>query len=393
MSEGKTFLKEIHIKNFRSLREVTLPLKPLTIFVGANASGKSNACASLYLLNRMIADERVPPEKFIQDALWAGEAQEISFDLHTEVNEKQTLYNLELKAKPDSPYHAEQLLVNSVNVISIQNGQGSVWDETGENETPYNSNELALRSAGNYGDKPTTRALTEFIKEWQFYDFDTDFIRGSLSEFSPAEKETREFPKLDRYGRNLADVLWNWYENSPENFQNVSDSLAASTNLKIDHCPIDGQKQLSLLEGYERPIQLRRASEGTLRLIAYYILLNEPELPPLIAIEEPEQNLHPGALTHITNVLEQIAERSQVIITTHSSQLVDAFNSAGLSESLGVLLFHNRLGFGTDVHNLEEYRGKREALQGWIDDFGIGSAVFESELLRDLMEGKTECQA
>ena len=49
-----------------------------------------------------------------------------------------------------------------------------------------------------------------------------------------------------------------------------------------------------------------------MRLVAYYILLNKPELPPFIAIEEPERNLHPGALTDIANVLEQIAEHSQV---------------------------------------------------------------------------------
>ena len=393
MSEGKAFLEKVHIKNFMSLRDVTLPLKPLTVFAGPNASGKSNACAALYLLNRMIADERLPSEKFIQDALWAGKAQKISFDLHTEVNGKQTLYNLELRAKSNSPYHAEQLSVNSVNVISVQNRQGSVWDETGKNETPYNSNELALRSAGNYGDKPRTRALTEFIKAWQFYDFDTDFMRGSLTEFSLAEREIGESPKLDRYGRNLADVLWNWYENSSENFQTVSDSLALSTNLEIDHRIIDGQKQLCLLEGYEKPMQLRKASEGTLRLIAYYILLNEPELPPLIAIEEPEQNLHPGALTHIANVLEQIAERSQVIITTHSSQLLGAFNPESLGDSLGVLLLSNRRGSGTEVLNLEDYRNKKKALDGWIADFGIGSAVFDSGLLPDEMEDTVECQA
>ena len=393
MSDGKIFLEKIHIKNFRSLRDVTLPLKPLTIFVGPNASGKSNACAALYLLNRMIADEILPSEKFIQDSFWAGKGEKISFDLHTVVNEKQTLYNLEVKAKSDSPYHAEQLSVNSVNVISIENGQGFVWDENGKGETPYNSNELALRSAGNYGDKPTTRALTEFIKEWQFYNFDTDFIRGGLREFLPAEKEIGESPKLDSYGRNVADVLWNWHKNSPENFQNVSDSLASSTNLEIDHCSIDGQKQLCLLEGYEKPIQLRKASEGTLRLIAYYILLNEPELPPLIAIEEPEQNLHPGALTDIANALEQIAQYSQVIITTHSSQLLGAFNPESLGDSLGVLLLHNCPGFGTEVLNLEDYRGKKKALDGWIADFGIGSAVFDSGLLPDEMEDTAECQA
>ena len=178
----------------------------------------------------------------------------------------------------------------------------------------------------------------------------------------------------------------------PERFNSVSESLAACTNIKIDHRPIDGEQQLCLLEGYKDPILLKRASDGTLRLVAYYILLNEPELPPLIAIEEPERNLHPGALMDITNVLEQLSERTQVIITTHSSQLLDTFNSESLSGWLGVLLLRNRSRLGTEVLDLANIRGKRDALDNWIADFGIGSAVFDSGLLQDLME-EPECQA
>jgi len=115
-------------------------------------------------------------------------------------------------------------------------------------------------------------------------------------------------------------------------------------------------------------------------------LLNQPELPPLITIEEPERNLHPGALKDIAYILEQLAERTQVIITTHSSQLLDNFKSESLSNSLGVLLLRNRPGLGTEVLNLEDIRSKRESLDGWITDFGIGSAIFDSGLLQDLME-------
>ena len=390
MSKENVFLENVHIKNFLSLRDVTLPLKPLTVLVGPNASGKSNVLSALDLLKTMTVDERLPAEEFIQKSLWAGEGQKYSFDLHAKVEENQTLYHLEMKPSPDFPYHAEQLSVNGINVISIQDGHGVVHDENGENELKYNSNELALRSAGNYGNKPVTRTLAEFIKKWQIYDFIPEILRGSLERFSPAEKEIRESIKLDFIGRNLAEVLWNWHKNSPESFRNVSDSLAYSTNLEIDHCLVDGQNQLCLLEGYKNPIPLESASDGTLRLIAYNILLNEPELPPLIAIEEPERNLHPGALTDIANVLEQIAQRSQVIITTHSSQLLGAFNSESLSDSLGVLLLHNRPGVGTTALNLEDYRGKRDALQGWIADFGIGSAIFDSGLLPDEMEDTVE---
>ena len=396
MSERKTCLEKIHIQNFRSLRDVTLPLKPLTIFVGPNASGKSNALGALHLLKAMTSAEDPPPTKFIQDRLWAGESNIISFELKANVESTLASYKLELSDNSDNPFVAEELLikgVTDVQAISIKNGKGTVKDEDGDNETNYKSNKLALGSAGNYGDKPTTRALAEFIKGWEFYNFDIGYIRGSLTEFLPEKKEILESPKLDRYGMNLADVLWNLHKNSPDSFQNISESLASITNLEMDQYLIDGQNQFCLLEGYKNPIPLRSASDGTLRLVAYNILLNEPELPPLIAIEEPEQNLHPGAITDMANVLEQIAERSQVIITTHSSQLLDAFNPKSLSDSLGVLLLHNHFGSGTETLNLEDCSGKEEALEGWITDFGVGSAIFDSGLFEDIMEDESECQA
>ena len=389
MSEQKAFLEKFHIKNFLSLRDVELPLKPLTVLVGPNASGKSNILNALNLLNDMMKEEELPPVEFIQNRLWAGEASHITFQVQTKVKETLTVYELKLKAETDNPVVAEELLVNDVNVISVQDGQGKVKDEDGKNETPYKSNKLALKSAGDYGDKPTTRALTEFIREWKFYDFRPDLIREHFKALPLSlllSGELGKSPKLDDDGSILSALLSDWYEDTPDRFQSVSNSLAASTNLRLDQCKIDGDNQICLLEGYEKSIPLERASDGTLRLVAYYILLNESELPPLIAIEEPERNLHPGALTDITNVLEQISEHSQVIITTHSSQLLDAFNSEKLSDSLGVLLLQNVPGLGTEVINLEDIRGDQAALDGWITDFGIGSAIFDSALLQDLME-------
>ena len=392
MSEEKAFLEKVRIKNFLSLHDVELPLKPLTVLVGPNASGKSNILNALGLLKRMMIESELPPVKFIRDSLWAGEANQITFQLQAKVEEIPTQYELNIKAEANNPFVDEELLVNSVNVISVQHGEGMVKDEDDKNLTPYKSNKLALRSAGDYGNKPITSILTMFIKDWEFYDFQPNFIRRyfDLLPMLIAEKmfseESSESPKLDDDGSTLSALLSYWHENTPGRFQSVSESLASSTKLRIDQCMIDGDNKLCLLEGYKQPIPLEKASDGTLRLVAYYILLNEPELPPLIAIEEPERNLHPGALTDITNVLEQISERSQVIITTHSSQLLDAFNPTSLSDSLGVLLLHNAPGLGTEVINLEDIRGDRAALNGWIQDFGIGSAIFDSALLQDLME-------
>ena len=393
MSEQKTFLEKVHIKNFLSLRNVTLPLKSLTVLVGPNASGKSNVLSALGLLHTMTIAETPPPVKYIQDCLWAGKANNITFQLQAEVQKKSTEYKLELTAKSNNPFVAEKLVVKrdeEVNVISIESGVGTVRDENGTNKTNYESNKLALKSAGDYGNKPITRALTEFIKGWEFYDFQPGLMRGNVTRLtgilSDEPEELLQSPKLDDDGSTLPLLLSYWYENDQERFNNVSESLADCTDIKIDYCKIDENYQLCLSEGYEKPFSLKRASDGTLRLIAYYILLNEPELPPLIAIEEPERNLHPGALKEIAYVLERIAERTQVIITTHSSQLLDTFSSKRLSDTLGVLLLRNRPGLGTEVLNIEDIRDKREALAGWIADFGIGSAVFDSGLLQDLME-------
>ena len=373
----RAFLKSIHIEKFRSLRDVTLPLKPLTVLVGPNASGKSNVLRALHVLNRLMIDERPPPVSEIQDHLWAGGANHINFQLHTQVGKIPTVYNLGLKAEADNPFAAEELLVDDVKVISIQSGEGMVQDENGKNATRYRSDKLALRSAGNYGDKPVTNALMEFMKGWEVYDFRPDLIRQDFSTFP-----------FDIDG--LAFWVSLWYKNDPDRFNNLNESLAASTNFRIDQHTIYGN-DFYLLEEDKNPIPLVEASDGTLRLAAYYTLLNQPELPPFIAIEEPERNLHPGALTEIAKILRQIAERSQVIITTHSSQLLDTFSYESLSDSLGILLLRNLPGRGTEALNLEDIRKDRAALDGWMTDFGIGSAIFESELLQDLME-ESACQ-
>lgn len=390
MFGGTALLEKIHIKNFLSLRDVELQFKPLTVLVGPNASGKSNVLSALNLLNRMTFYAVVSPVENLQDFLWAGESSHITFQLQAKIEKNPTEYRLALKPEAKNPLVSEKLTVKDVQVISIQEGEGVVQDENQQNRTNYKSDELALRSAGYYGDKPITTALAEFINGWEFYDFQPSWMRDYSDDLDETvfreSREHRQSPKLDDDGSTLAEVLSYWYIKNPKRFGSVSESLASCTNIRIDQHEINGDSRLCLLEGYNKPIPLRKASDGTLRLVAYYTLLNQPELPPLIAIEEPERNLHPGALNAIVDLLEQLAQRTQVIITTHSSQLLDAFNPENLTDSLGVLLLRNPLGHGTEVINLEDIRGDRAALDGWITDFGIGSAIFDSELLQDIME-------
>ena len=269
-------------------------------------------------------------------------------------------------------------MVNDVEIISTQNGEGVVRDESNRSPIKYKADELALRSVGNYGDNPVAKNLIEFIKAWGFYNILPEVIRTELTAFSPSIKqEGGESPQLSGVGTTLPDLLLHWHDKTPELFLNVSEGLATSMDIGME---IDKDNRIGLSEGYEKPIPLEKASDGTLRLAAYYTLLNQPELPQLIAVEEPERHLHPGVLSEVAQILKQIASRSRVIVTTHSSQFLDSFSSEDL-DSIGVLLLNKHSGSGTEILNLDDIGGDRAALDGWITDFGVGSAIFDSGLI------------
>lgn len=388
MNKQNVFLEKVEITNFLSLRQVILPFKKLTVLVGPNASGKSNSLRALEFLKRMMRAENPPNLENIQNLMWAGQAEYINFKLSTKVNKIDTLYNIQLEAQNECVI-TEQLDVDSTRVISVQNGAGIVCDEDGRQTTEYRpaKPQLALKSAGDYGHKPVTKILTEFIRGWEFYNFEPDDMRrGNIFTILYGSPERKKFLqkdlKLNDDGSTLQDILLLWAKNDPDRFDAVNQALESSTRIGIEPHEDDKDIQLYLHEGYPNSIPLRKSSDGTIRLLAYYTLLNMPEIPKLIAIEEPERNLHPSALKEIATVLEQLANHTQVIITTHSSQLLDAFTPAKLNDDLEILLLRNISGNGTEIVSLNEAFQKRDSLSGWVDDFGIGSAIFDSGLIK-----------
>jgi predicted ATPase len=349
--------------------------------VGANASGKSNILKACLVLNRMIQRrETLPESTTIQGWTWAGEPHgQIDFEIQLEIDNNPVIYRLVLQNSSKKPIYTEKLLINDVDVISVQDGKGQIRDENKASPIlSYSSEKLALTSAGDYGTKPITNLLTDFIKNWAFFNFMPEVMRSKNPLFV---NPTLDIPtQLDDDGSALKHLLFSWHEKNADKFEAVNQALASSvTPFGLESLNKEGE--LGLLEGYDKPIPLDKASDGTLRLLAYYTLLNQSELPPLIAIEEPERNLHPAALPEVANLLEELAMRTQVIVTTHSAQFIDAFEKDNLGKSLGVLLLQNHKGYGTQVIDFEKEKNNRTALSGWVKDFGIGSAIFDSALL------------
>jgi predicted ATPase len=393
MRDFKIVLNKVHINNFLSLHNVVLPIKSLTILVGPNASGKTNVLEALKLLKEMMVTEEPPEARAVQDMFWARSANSIDFQLEAQSGEKPITYKLGLRIeKGKSQFYFEELTIDSVKVISVKKGRGEVRDEDDKNPLIYRSTKLALKSAGNYGNKPLTNALADFIRGWEFYDFDPHEMRSGIPTYSTDILTGYEamggLPReLDDNGSKLGHILMDWSITHPQRFEVINEVLERCSDFSLERRDTRGKSSLYLLQGYENPIPLGGASDGTVRLLAYLVLLNQPELPSLIAIEEPERNLHPGLFMELGRLLNKLSQRTQVIITTHSSQLLDTFNAEDLTDTLEVLLLRNEPGRGTQAINLEEVQKDREAVKDWMEEFGLGSTIFESQLLQDMVEG------
>ena len=123
-----------------------------------------------------------------------------------------------------------------------------------------------------------------------------------------------------------------------------------------------GMVHLRLFEGRHSTPETR-LSDGTLRYLCLLAILCHPEPPPLICIEEPELGLHPDMLPTIADLLKEASERTQLVVTTHSTTLIDA-----LSDSPEDVVVCEKQEGGTVMRRLEE-----KELREWLKDYSLGN--------------------
>ncbi|MEG4345527.1 AAA family ATPase [Microcoleus sp. A003_D6] len=384
-------LVSANIKNFRSLGDLTLNFKNLTILVGCNSSGKSNSLQALSILSQMVTVGSPPPVEFMQRFLRFGVNQDITFSITVKQAKKTAEYTVSMSLQEGKFFYSrEQLLISKHKVIESKNGEGTVRDEKGRNSQRYQSKagNLALKSAGDFGDRPFTAKLAEFIINWDFYDLDPKSMRGSpmfvIGDNIVMNREN--IPSLGSTGREIQDVLQYWAENDREKFELVSQELNDCLGISLKLVDEEGEKIIKVLEKGSLEIPLSNMSDGTLRIMAYYVLLHQDQLPTLIGIEEPERNLHPGLLREVASVVKRLSQKTQVIITTHSSQLLDCFNLDEINSDVSVLLLSKTDDVGTQAFPVDELGKCRDDLSEWMRDFGVGSAIYHSHLLQGILE-------
>ena len=160
-------------------------------------------------------------------------------------------------------------------------------------EIPLKSPDLlAVNALGQFQDHPRVAALRDFIMGWHVSCLAADGARGQ-PEAGPQER-------LTATGGNLANVIQHLGERHPARLEEIFEALRQRVprieRVLAEAMP-DGRLLLQVKDApFSHPVLARFASDGTLKMLAYLVLLHDPEPPPFIGIEEPENFLHPRLL-------------------------------------------------------------------------------------------------
>ena len=187
-------------------------------------------------------------------------------------------------------------------------------------EAPLKSADLlAVNALGQFQEHPRVAALRDFIMGWHVSYLSAENTR------KPPEAGPHE--RLTRTGDNLANVIQYLAEQHSGRLESIFATLrdrVPRIERVLAETMQDGRLLLQIKDApFEHPVLARFASDGTLKMLAYLVLLHDPEPPPFIGIEEPENFLHPRLLHGLAEECRAASARTQLLVTTHSPFFLD----------------------------------------------------------------------
>ena len=366
-------IESLRVKNFRALRHVELgPLSPLTALLGPNGSGKSTVFDAFAFL----------AECFTVGLRKAWDRRGRFKELRTRDSEGPIEFEVQYRERPGSPLITYHLTIDEKGHTPVVAQEWLQWrrgrkgrpfrfldfrDGAGEvisGEMPEADDEriperldspemVAVNTLGQFAKHPRVSALRRFITGWYLSYLTADHTR-SVPEAGPQER-------LSQTGDNLPNVIQFLREQHPDRLKRILDVLAQRVPRleRVDaELLADGRLLLQVKDApFQRPILAKWASDGTLKLLAYLVVLYDPAPMPLMGIEEPENHLHPRLLPHLAEECREASERSQVIATTHSPFFVDGLRADELW-----VLYRDMQGY-TQAKRADQMRGIREFME------------------------------
>jgi hypothetical protein len=353
-------LTRIQLKNFRSHADSVLELQPVTLLVGPVGGGKSNLFKAMILIQNSIHRsliELFPPglgEFHWVRARWAQETDPVGFTVEMQdlpgFPDQQARYTLQIAPVPDGLYVLEESLARR----SPDQAWQWVFERRGFRRTPmgefgtvepydptilhkvwHQQAGIDLNAPGVRFTKEVARALSRFA----YYHLETSELK--------ALGDGQAWERIEYYGGRLPDFIA-WTKSDPAGGPVYDTILAQMRELLPGLQTIlvtqsdRGQQGIALaFEGHRGYIAAPDLSDGTMFTLGLLCIVNGPQKPAVLCIEEPETGLHPRRLRWVFDRLIGLAypdagqQATQVVISSHSPYLVDFFRD--LPESVQVV--------------------------------------------------------
>ncbi|WP_309891792.1 ATP-binding protein [Archangium sp.] len=340
-------LTSLRLRNFKSFADAHAPFGPLTLLVGANASGKSNVLDALRLL-RGLGAEGLPLEQVLAGtAGWTG----IRGGIHEAVRTGADAFVLESSwrvdpEQPDQPVRLfehliegvvtpspmirhERLLESGVALfetdVDAKDGTGAatgslvpggrIMIEANSSVLAFLAVELLVQSG-----ESARRLVQEYLEGIRFLDVVPSAMRG----YVPQKRR-----ELGENGENLSAILWQLCQ-EPDQKRELVDWLSELCSPELADIEFsltdEGDVMLRLVETDGGKVSARSLSDGTLRFLGELVALRTAPKGSLILLEELGRELHPSRVHLLVEYLESITEERgiQVIATTHSPLVLEA---------------------------------------------------------------------
>lgn len=323
-------IESVQFRNFKALRNTTLPLGRFTLIVGPNGSGKSTALQAIRAAGDMTLFD-------FNRIATAG----IAVDNSTKV----------------------EVIVHWGPAFAGY----ATWSPTQKQHTHTNFNEELKRDVVEL----LNDELNSILSAIRIFSFDAPAIAA------PTSLEPQM--KLESNGRNLAGVLDRLRDGEPERFEALNEEMSRwlpEFERILFDTPSSGQRSFLLRtrEGQHK-IQASELSQGTLIALAILTLAYIPDLPPIVCLEEPDRGIHPRLLRDVRDAMYRLSypenygekrDPVQVIATTHSPYLLDLFKDhpeeVVIADKVGQDVRFERLSDRTD---LDEILGDTQLGDAW----------------------------